>query len=182
MKRLPCVFVAATVLTTVTEAPATDAPPTRSLWLAPTYQLLLTGDLPSSRHGLGASASYEFHVSPMFNLGLTLAYRIYPGEASTQQLGYGAILKHFFSPAWSGADGFYPYVDYGLLLEQTFIEGRSGSAVSHDTRLGGGALIRYRGVPLFVGLDGHYSRLQYFDTDSTLVPYLELQVGWAHAF
>jgi hypothetical protein len=183
LKRLPSVVVSATLLGTVAEtAVHAEERPSRSVWIAPTYQALLTGNLPSSRHGIGAGASYEFHVSPMFDVGLALAYRIYPGGRSTQQLGYGAILKHFFSPAWSSDDGIYPFVDYGLLLQQTFIEGRRGSAVSHDTRLGGGALVRYRGVPLFIALAGHYSRIQYFDTDSTWVPYLDVQLGWVHAF
>jgi hypothetical protein len=160
-----------------------DEPPTRSIWLGPTYQVLLSDTFePSSRHGIGASGTYDFHVSPLFDIGLTLAYRLYPGERSTQQLGYGAILRHFFDPGWSTADGVYPYLDYGLLLQQTFIEGRSGSAVSHDTRLGGGAVVRYGGVPLFVGLAGHYSRLQQFDIESTWIPYVDLQVGWVHAF
>jgi hypothetical protein len=183
MKRLGSVFVGVTALAMVAEEPArAGEPPARSIWLAPTYQFLITDDLPSSRHGVGASASYDFHVSAMFNLGLTLAYRLYPGGQSTHQLGYGALLKHFFSPTWSLEDGVYPYLDYGLLLQQTFIEGRSGSAVSHDTRLGGGALIRYRGVPLFVGLAGHYSRLQYLDTEVAWIPYFDVGIGWVYAF
>jgi hypothetical protein len=160
-----------------------EGPASRSVWVAPTYQLLL-GDAfePSSRHGLGAAATYEFHITPSFDLGLTLAYRLYPGEQTTQQLGYGAILKHFFSPRWSRDDGVYPFVDYGLLLQQTFIEGRSGSAVSHDTRIGVGAVLRGWGVPLFVGLAGHYSRLGYFDTDSATIPYVDLEIGCVETF
>jgi hypothetical protein len=158
-------------------------PPSRSFWLAATYQALLTDSFrPSSYHGLGASASYEFHVSPKFNVALGLAYRLYPGRQSTQQLGYGAILKHFFADGWSSDDGVYPYLDYGLLLQQTFVEGRSGSAVAHDTRLGGGAVLRGWGVPLFVGLAGHYSRLQYFDTEAKWIPYVDLEIGWVHTF
>lgn len=182
LKWLPAVLVSTTLLGTATEAAHAEEQPSRSFWLAPTYQALLTGDLPSSRHGVGASAAYEFHVSPMFDVGLSLAYRIYPGAQSVRQLGYGAILKHFFSPAWSRADGVYPFLDYGLLLQQTFIEGRSGSGVAHDTRLGGGALLRYRGVPLFIGLAGHYSRLPYFDTESIGLHYLDVELGWVHAF
>lgn len=155
----------------------------RSVWVAPTYQALLSGTFePSSRHGLGARGSYEFHVSPMFNVGFTLAYRLYPGSVATQQLGYGALLKHFFSPRWSSDDGFYPYVDYGLLLQQTFVAERSGSAISHDTRIGGGALFRRWGAPLFVGVAGHYSRLQFFDIEPRWIPYLEVELGWAQAF
>jgi hypothetical protein len=160
-----------------------DEPASRSLWLAPTYQLALTDAFaPSSRHGIGAAASYEFHISPTFDLGLALAYRLYPGESATHQLGYGATLKHFFSAGWSWQDGIYPYVDYGLLLQQTFIEGRDGNAVSHDTRLGVGAVIRAGGIPLFVGLSGHYSRLQYFDVKATNVHYLGAELGWVHTF
>jgi hypothetical protein len=158
-------------------------PATRSVWVAPTYQVLLNGTFePSSRHGVGARASYEFHITPKFNLGLALAYRVYPGSSATQQLGYGALLSHFFSAAWSTEDGVYPYIDYGLLLQQSFIEGRSGNAVSHDTRLGAGVLVRHWGVPLFAGLAGHYSRLQYFDVESRSIPYLELEIGWAPTF
>jgi hypothetical protein len=164
-------------------AAGAEEQPTRSAWLAPTYQLLFNATFePSSRHGVGASTAYEFHISPVFNLGLALAWRYYPGESATQQLGYGAILKHFFSAAWSSDDGVYPYLDYGLLLQQTFVEGRTGSAVSHDTRLGGGMVLRRWGVPLFVGVAGHYSRLQSFDVEPKWIPYLDVQLGWVHAF
>ena len=160
-----------------------NEPPSRSLWVAPTYQALVSDAFePSSRHGFGARAAYEFHVSPKFNLGLALAYRVYPGSPSTSQLGYGAILKHFFSAAWASENGFYPYVDYGLLLQQSFVGRRSGSAVSHDTRLGGGAVVRHGGTALFIGLAGHYSRLQYFDVESTWIPFVEAEIGWAHTF
>jgi hypothetical protein len=167
------------------EAPAAEpaAAPTRSVWLAPTYQVLLSDAFePSSRHGIGALAGYEFHVAPTFNVGFVLAYRFFPGSTATSQLGYGAILKHFFSDAWASESGVYPYLDYGLLLQQSFIEGRRGSAVSHDTRLGGGALMRFNGTALFASLAGHYSRLQYFDIDSKWIPFMELQFGWAHPF
>jgi hypothetical protein len=161
-------------------ASAEEAPklPTRSVWLAATYDFLLTSAFdPSSRHGLGASAAYEFHLSPRFNLGLTLAYRLYPGGQATQQIGYGTTLKHFFSDRWATTDGFYPFVDYGLLLQQTSISGREGSATSHDTRLGVGAVLRTSGVAFFVDLGGHFSRLNFFDRTATFIPYLEAQVG-----
>lgn len=160
-----------------------EAPADRSVWVAPTYQALFTDSFePSSRHGLGARASYEFHITPTFNIGFVLAYRLYPGSAATHQLGYGALLKHFFSDGWSTRDGFYPYLDYGLLLQQSFVDERSGSAISHDTRLGAGALLRRWGAPLFVGVAAHYSRLQYFDVASRWIPYLEVELGWVHAF
>jgi hypothetical protein len=161
------------------EAPLTaPKPATRSVWLAGTYDLLLTSAFdPSSRHGLGASGAYEFHLSPRFNLGLALAYRLYPGSTKTQQIGYGATLKHFFSRNWSTEDGVYPFVDYGLLLQQSYISGREGSATSHDTRLGVGTVMRITGVAFFVDLGGHYSRLGFFDRKSTTIPYLEAQVG-----
>ena len=162
---------------------APPAAPTRSVWIAPTYQVLLSDAFePSSRHGFGALAGYEFHVAPTFNVGFVLAYRVFPGSTSTSQLGYGAILKHFFSAAWASDSGVYPYLDYGLLLQQSFIEGRRGSAVSHDTRLGGGALMRFGGTALFASLAGHYSRLQYFDIESKWIPFIEVEVGWAHPF
>lgn len=160
-----------------------ESAPTRSAWIAPSYQALLSDAFePSSRHGVGGALAYEFHISPRFNLGLTLAYRLYPGSVATQQLGYGVLLKHFFSADWSHADGVYPFVDYGLLLQQSFIEGRQGSAVSHDTRLGLGSVLRIGGIPLYASLAGHYSRLQYFDVESLWIPYLEVQLGWVQAF
>jgi len=163
--------------------PARAETPTRSVWVAPTYQALFSDAFePSSRHGVGAALAYAFHVTPTFNLGLTLAYRLYPGSVATQQLGYGVLLEHFFSPDWSHADGIYPFVDYGLLLQQSFIEARRGSAVSHDTRLGVGSVVRVGGVPLYASLAGHYSRLQYFDIGSIWIPYLEVQLGWVQAF
>jgi hypothetical protein len=188
MKKLRWAFFGTAVVLAVAALPAwaraeDGVAPSRSVWLAPTYQVLFTDAFkPSSRHGLGAGVAYEFHISPTFNLGLSLAYRLYPGDRATQQLGYGTILKHFFSARWSSEDGVYPYLDYGLLLQQTFVQGRSGNAVSHDTRLGGGALIRSGGVPIFIGLAAHYSRLDYFEIESQWVPYLDVQLGWVHAF
>lgn len=155
-----------------------DTAPTRSVWLAGSYDWLLTSAFdPSSRHGLGASGAYEFHLSQRFNLGLSLAYRLYPGATATQQLGYGATLKHFFSRNWATEDGFHPFVDYGLLLQQSLISNRRGSATSHDTRLGLGAVLRTSNVLLFTELAFHYSRLGYFDTQSQAIPYLEVQIG-----
>lgn len=154
----------------------------RSVWLAPTYQLLLTAAFePSARSGVGTGVSYEFHVSPRFNVGLGLAYRVYPGTQLTHQLGYGTTLKHFFSDDWARRDGLYPFVDYGLLLQQTFIAGR-GNAVSHDTRLGAGALLRVSGIALFMGLAGHYARLEFFDVEDQWTPYFDAQLGWVYAF
>jgi hypothetical protein len=176
---LACAFVCSAATPAFAEAPS-DAPklPTRSVWLAATYDFLLTSAFePSSRHGLGASAAYEFHLSPRFNLGLGLAYRLYPGSQATHQIGYGTTLKHFFSDHWATHDGFYPFVDYGLLLQQTSIAGREGTATSHDTRLGIGAVMRTSGVAFFVALGGHYSRLGFFDRKSTGIPYLDAQVG-----
>lgn len=171
--------VAASALPASAESTEAPAPPTRSVWVAANYAVLLTSAFePSSRHGLGASGAYEFHVTPRFNLGLTLAYRLYPGSTATQQLGYGATLKHFFTPAWSTRDGVYPFVDYGLLLQQSFVSDREGSATSHDTRLGVGLLARMSSASLFVDVAGHYSRLNYFDMKGTWIPYLETRVGW----
>lgn len=156
---------------------------TRSIWLAPSYQLLFRDVFtPSSRHGIGAALAYEFHLSPSFNLGLTTAYRMYPGERTTQQLGYGAVLKHFFSDEWATSEGVFPFVDYGLLLQQTFIEGRRGNAVSHDTRLGAGAVVHTWGVLFFCSLAGHYSRLDYFDLASEWIPYADVHLGWTQTF
>lgn len=182
MKKSPLMFLCASVVA-APEGPARAEAPSRSLWMGPTYQLLLTDAFePSSRNGLGVGGSYEFHVSPKFNLGLALAYRLYPGEQATHQLGYGTLLKHFFSSAWSSEDGVYPYLDYGLLLQQTFIQGRSGSAVSHDTRIGGGAVVRAWGTQLFMGVAGHYSRLSHFDIESKAIPYVDVQLGWCQGF
>ena len=156
--------------------------PTRSAWLAPSYDFLATDAFePSSRHGFGVRSEYAFHVTPRFNIGLALAYRVYPGDTTTQQLGYGAMLKHFFSPHWASVEGVYPFVDYGLLLQQSFVEGRRGSAVSHDTRLGAGLLWRLPSVSLFADLAGHYSRLTFFDRDSTWIGYLEASAGLVFA-
>jgi len=180
---LPPALLTAIVLgAALTSAPVSDTP-TRSAWFAPTYDFLATSAFePSSRHGVGAVVAYEFHLSPRFDIGIPLAYRFYPGERTTQQLGYGVTLKHFFSPRWSTADGVYPFFDYGLLLQQSFIQGRTGSATSHDTRLGGGAVFRSAPISLFVDLGAHYSRLGFFDRESEWIPYLELQFGWVLAF
>lgn len=152
--------------------------PTRSLWVTATYQTLLSDSLePASRHGLGAALSYEFHVSPKFNVGLLLAYRNYPGDGTIQQLGYGVTLKHFFSDDWTRGSSWFPYLDYGLLQQQTFLAGRSGVAVSHDTRLGAGILFHVFDLRWTVNGALHISRLEYFDVDPLWVPYFEAQFG-----
>lgn len=177
------VLLSPIVFAAVVTATPTPEVPTRSIWIAPTYQFLATSAFePSSRHGLGFKGTYEFHISPRFNLGLTLAYRLYPGEQATQQLGYGAILKHFFSPRWATHDGFYPFVDYGLLLQQSFIEDRRGSSVSHDTRLAAGFVLRSGFVSLFFDAAGHYTRLDAFGRESRLIPYLDFAAGWVATF
>jgi len=166
-----------------TEAAIVAPAPTRSAWLAPTYQWLGTDAFePSSRHGFGARGAYEFHVTPRFNLGLIFAYRLYPGAQATQQIGYGVTLKHFFSPRWASARGLYPFVDYGLLLQQSFVEARKGSAVSHDTRLGAGVVWRLATLSLFGDFAAHYSRLDAFDRESIFIPYLEAGIGVVVAF
>jgi hypothetical protein len=176
-------LIALFALGMVAQAAAPSDPPTRSVWVAPTYDFLATDAFePSSRHGFGLSAAYEFHVSPRFNLGLVLAYRLYPGDQATQQLGYGTTLKHFFSERWATADGVYPFLDYGLLIQQSFIESRRGNAVSHDTRLGGGVVFRSAPIMLYVDAGGHYSRLAFFDRDSVAIPYVDVQLGWVFAF
>lgn len=160
------------------EEQAEPAPPTRSFWGSVTYQFLLSDSLePSPRHGFGAAITYEFHVSPTLNIGLLLAYRGYPGTDSLQQLGYGVTLKHFFTPAWSTANSWFPFLDYGLLQQQTFLSGHSGAAISHDTRLGVGLLFPMFGLRWSAACAGHLSRLEYFDVEARWVPYVELQFG-----
>jgi hypothetical protein len=176
-------LIAWLVLGTVAQAAVPNDAPTRSVWVAPTYDYLATDAFePSSRHGFGATAVYEFHISPKFNLGLPLAYRLYPGERATQQLGYGVTLKHFFSSRWATVDGVYPFVAYGLLLQQSFVEGVGGSAVSHDTRLAGGAVFRSAPLALYFDLGGHYSRLDFFEHESRFIPYVDVQLGWVFSF
>lgn len=179
----PAALIGTFALGMTVQAAAVAEAPTRSVWLGATYDLLVTSAFePSSRHGVGASGSYEFHVSRTFNLGLPLAYRLYPGERVTQQLGYGVTLKHFFSQEWATTDGVYPFLGYGLLIQQSFVEGRSGSAASHDTRLGGGAFFRAEPIAWFVDVGAHYSRLHFFDRESETIPYLEVAVGAVFAF
>lgn len=176
-------LIALFTLAVAAQVAAAPATPTRSFWLAGTYEFLATSAFePSSRHGLGVRGAYEFHISPRFNLGLPLAYRLYPGAQLTQQIGYGVTLKHFFSSAWATADGVFPFLDYGLLMQQSFIEGRGGSAVSHDTRLGGGVVVQHAPLSLFCDLAAHYSRLSFFDRESRAIPYLEVGVGWLLTF
>lgn len=80
-----CLFAAPAV---AEEGKARD----RSVWIGPSYNFLF-GDALGARsgHGFGLSASYEFHITPRFNLGLLLAFREYPGTEALHQLGYGAI-------------------------------------------------------------------------------------------
>lgn len=154
------------------------SPVTRSVWFSATYQYLLTDALaPAQQHGFGVAGSYEFHVKPRFLIGLPLAYRAYPGEGWAHQIGYGVTLRHFFSDRWPHGRKVYPYLGYGLLQQQTFAPGKSGAAISHDTRLGMGLVLGHLGLPLFVEVAAHIARLQYFDVEPTWVPYLNLNVG-----
>lgn len=158
----------------------TPKEPTRSLWLALSYQAFLSSALAnSSSHGGGLVGSYDFHISERFSLGMQLAYRYYPGEIHVQQLGYGLLLKHFFSPVWTDKSRLHPYVDYGLLQQQTFHSAHSGVAVSHDTRLAAGVLGYIGEVPTFVNASLHLTRIGHFDVAGFWLPYLELQWGAA---
>jgi len=91
-------------------------------------------------------------------------------------------LKHFFSKNWKTVHKIFPYVDYGLLLQQSFAPGKTSSAVSHDTRFGAGLLWRTQILTPFLGVAGHYSRIEYFDTDSIWVPYVDVQLGTLFMF
>lgn len=163
--------------------PRTEPPPKRSVWLGLSYQYLFTDALaPASRHGVGFWASYEFHVSPRFLVGLPLAYRGYPGEGGAHQIGYGVTLRHLFSNDWARGRKVYPFIDYGLLQQQTFAPGHSGVAVSHDTRLGGGAVFGQLGFPLFLAASAHLSRLEFFDVETEWIPFVDVSLGGIFAF
>lgn len=158
-------------------------PPRRSVWFAATYQHLFSDALsPAHENGAGAWASYEFHVSPRFLVGLPLGYRAYPGEGGAHQIGYGVTLRHFFSDAWARGARVYPFIDYGLLQQQSFAPGRSGVAVSHDTRLGGGVVFGQLGFPLFLASSAHLSRLEFFDVDGEWIPFIDVSLGGILAF
>ncbi len=163
--------------------PSPPKPVRRSVWLAATYNHLFTGALsPAAENGVGAWASYEFHVSPRFLVGLPLGYRGYPGAGGAHQIGYGVTLRHFFSDSWARGPKVYPFLDYGLLQQQTFAPGRSGVAVSHDTRLGGGVVLGQLGFPLFLGSSMHLSRLEYFDVEAEWIPFVDVSLGGIFAF
>lgn len=132
-----------------------------------------TGDLDSSETGLGLWALYEFHLSPDFRIGMNLALRSYPGEPHTLQLGYGTVLRHFMFES----KAIRPFVQYGLLVQMTFLEDRSGSVTSHDTHFGVGVEGRDVAPGWFLQAGYNLSWLRFFDTSTRDLGYASLTVG-----
>lgn len=155
-------------------------PPKKNLRLAPT-SVFLTGKPfgTTALAGLGLNAAYEFIITPSFFVGLQLAARYYPAQMWLGQLGYGVTLRHAFLPTdWM----FRPYLQYGLLMQMTWVQGQPGSGMSHDTHLGIGVDSKWLNIPLFLQVSYDISRLRYFGNTEENVDRFEIQLGWQYAW
>lgn len=153
-----------------------NAQPTRSMSVGFGYHSLLKSPFSSDAlSGGGIELRYGFHLSENFVLSLGLAYRIYPTAAAVSQLGYGAVLTHYF---WGRQEKDWRlFVSYGLLVLNSSVKGRSGSGTSHDTLIGIGSDFGFLGQTAFSQLGYHYSALSYFETGRQPIHYLDLLVG-----
>lgn len=153
---------------------AQAAGPTREIRLGLTYQSLFSDSFGSGiAPGPGASATYEFKITPGFALGINLAYRTYGGTPAISQLGYGLLMRHAF-----GSGDFRPYLAYGLLLHINSVGGRTGTATAHDTALAAGADFTAFSQKLFFEVDYHISHGRHFDSSTLNLSYGEAKLGY----
>lgn len=163
-------------------SPPSAPVPRRALRLAPSFQYLFSRAFDGvSQAGTGVFTAYEFILSPKFNLGINLSYRIFPGKERLQQLGYGLLLKHYLAGTAPGA-AVSPFFEYGLLLQSSRISTRPGAATSHDTRLSVGSDFKLFGRVLFVEASYHYSRAGFFELPAVKLDNFELELGWRARF
>lgn len=164
--------------------PSSPEAPTfrRALRLAPSFQYLFSRGFENvPQAGTGIFAAYEFLLTPSFNLGINLSYRIFPGKERLQQIGYGLLLKHYLAGTAPSA-AVSPFVEYGLLLQGSMTSARKGAATSHDTRLSAGSDFKLLGQILFVEASYHYSRAGFFELPAVKLDNLELELGWRARF
>ncbi len=163
-------------------APSPAPVPRRALRLAPSFQYLFSHAFDGvPQAGTGVFAAYEFILTPSFNLGINLSYRIFPGKERLQQIGYGLLLKHYLAGTAPGA-AVSPFVEYGLLLQGSLTSTRPGAATSHDTRLSAGSDFKLLGRVLFVEASYHYSRAGFFELPAVKLDNFELELGWRTRF
>jgi hypothetical protein len=163
-------------------APTPAPVPRRALRLSPSFQYLFSRAFDGvSQAGTGVFTVYEFILSPKFNLGINLSYRIFPGKERLQQIGYGLLLKHYLAGTAPGA-AVSPFFEYGLLLQSSRISTRPGAATSHDTRLSVGSDFKLFGRVLFVEASYHYSRAGFFELPAVKLDNFELELGWRARF
>jgi hypothetical protein len=156
-----------------------EAPPTRSLRIAPSAQILLFQPFEQTRRlGTGLFGAYEFILSPQFFLGINLSYRFFPGEERLHQLGYGLLMRHYLAGTASPDAVWMPFLEYGLLLQMHFHDAHDGTGTSHDTRLAIGNDLRIMGETIFVVPSWHFSRLSLFESAEYKMDYLELDIGY----
>ncbi|MEM6558141.1 MAG: hypothetical protein AAF219_01205 [Myxococcota bacterium] len=154
--------------------PSIQPDDSRALRIGASYVVRVPDDLDiTGAHGAGIWSDYEFLLSPSFALGIHLALRGYPDGDRLLQLGYGLTLRHTFV-----TDGPLDlFLTYGLLVQSSWLEGRSSYATSHNTLLGAGAIAKGALEGGFVQLGYNLSGLRFFDSDTTNASFAEVTLG-----
>ncbi len=175
--RLPLALAAAHLLLVSSTAGAQSEPnPTRALSVGVSATMLTSEPALGSRAvAPGVSGTYEFLVSPRFGIGLHASYRVHPTETRLSQLIYGALLRHRLGDPLGPLT---PFLEYGLLVSMNFLEGRPGSGIAHDTKLGGGAEFDCLGQRWSAGLAYHIGRLGFFEAPALRLNAIELELAW----
>lgn len=128
--------------------------------------------------GFGFFSVYDFLLKNNFTIGISFAYRFYTGEGTLLQTNYGLLLKHYLVSGDFKTKPFRPYLQYGLLLLNSFVLAENGYGTSHDTRLTVGSDLVLFELPLSVEISYHMSNLHYFQLAAVPMSFIECNLGY----
>jgi hypothetical protein len=126
--------------------------------------------------GGGVVYTREYFVTARSALGIQAGARIFPAPPLHVALGYGLSIKHYIGNFGKTASSGL-YLKYGLLLQMSFLDGRSGSAVGHDTLLAVGYDRNSDGLSPVVEAGYHLTQVRGFDQETLWWPYTEVAAG-----
>ena len=124
--------------------------------------------------GTGLSTNYEVKVSERSSFGIHMAYRHFNGLRALSQMGYGLTILHRIN--WLQTPWLTNAISYGLLMQVLRRDGVEGAGTSHDTRFAWHGILSPK-QDWFVELSYHYSRLRYFEIDTTKADHVEFTFG-----
>lgn len=150
--------------------------PVNILAVSVAYQapLSLDKDLPL---GGGLFYTREYFVTRRTALGIHAGLRFFPDTPRHLAFGYGLSIKHYLGPTSSERETTGFYLLYGLQLQMNVLEGRSGTATDHDTRMSAGYDWGDGRVKPLVEVGYHLTQLRNFDEETLWWPYAELAFG-----